>query len=83
VKRIVRYESVITAVLGGLLGIVIGLLFAGLMTIALADLGLAFAVPIGELAIFLVLAVVVGIIGAALPARRGARIDVLEALHQE
>ena len=83
VRRVVRYESVITAIIGGLLGIAIGLLFGYLMTAALADLGLGFSVPVAQLAGFLVLAVVVGVLAAVVPARRGARIDVLEALHQE
>ena len=73
----------ITALICGLLGIGIGLLFGYLMTAALADLGLAFSVPFGQLAGFLVLAVVVGVLAAIVPARRGARIDVLDALHQE
>lgn len=83
VRRVVRYESVITAVIGGLLGIAIGLLFGYLMTAALADLGLGFSVPVAQLAGFLVLAVVVGVLAAVVPARRGARVDVLDALHQE
>ena len=48
------------------------------MSQALSDLGFGFSLPIGQLAGFLVLAVLVGIAGAAVPARRGARIDVLE-----
>jgi putative ABC transport system permease protein len=83
VRRVVRYESVITAVIGGLLGIAIGLLFGYLMTAALADLGLSFSVPVAQLAGFLVLAIVVGVLAAVVPARRGAGIDVLDALHQE
>ena len=83
VRRIVRYESVITALIGGLLGIVVGLLLGYLMTAALADLGLTFSVPVAQLAGFLVLAVVVGVLAAVVPARRGARTDVLDALHQE
>lgn len=83
VRQIVRYESVITAVIGGLLGIAIGLLFAFLVTESLGDLGLGFEPPPVQLAIFLVLAVVVGVIAAVVPARRGARLQVLEALHAE
>jgi putative ABC transport system permease protein len=83
VRRIVRYESVITAVIGGLLGIALGLAFAWLMVQALKDLGFGYAVPLAQLALFLVIAVVVGIAAAAWPARRGARIDVLEALRYE
>ena len=83
VRQMVRYESVITAVIGGLLGIGVGLLFAFLVTESLGDLGLGFEPPPAQLAIFLVLAVLVGVIAAAAPARRGARLQVLEALHAE
>jgi putative ABC transport system permease protein len=83
VKRIVRYESVITSIIGGILGVAVGVLLAWLMTQALSDLGFGFSLPVIELAVFLVLAVVVGVAGAVVPARRGARIDVLEALHHE
>jgi putative ABC transport system permease protein len=83
VRRVVRYESVITAVIGGLLGIVVGLAFAWLMVQALKDLGFGFAVPVVQLVFFLVVAVAVGVAGAAWPARRSARIDVLDALRYE
>jgi putative ABC transport system permease protein len=83
VRRIVRYESVITAVIGALLGTAVGVLFAALATAALSDLGLGFALPAGQLAIFLVLAVVVGVVGAAVPARRAARVDVLDAMRHD
>src|SRR4029453_9814147 len=56
VRRVVRYESVITAVIGALLGTVVGVLFAWLATAALSDLGLGYALPAGQLALFLVLA---------------------------
>jgi putative ABC transport system permease protein len=83
IRRMVRYESAITAAIGGLLGTAVGLLFAGLITASLSSLGLLFRVPVGQLIVFLVLAVMVGIVGAVLPARRGSRIDVLEAVHYE
>jgi putative ABC transport system permease protein len=83
VRRIVRYESVITAVIGALLGTGVGIVFAALATAALSDLGLGFALPVGQLGLFLVLAVVVGVIGAAVPARRAAHTDVLDAMRQE
>jgi putative ABC transport system permease protein len=83
IKRIVRYESVITSVIGGILGIAIGLAFAWLMVQALKDLGFGYAVPIAQLVVFFVVSVVVGIAAAAWPARRSARIDVLDALRYE
>ena len=79
----VRYESVITAVIGGLLGIGVGLVFAFLVTQSLDDLGLGFSVPSGQLVVFLLLAVVVGVVAAVVPARRGARLQVLEAMRAE
>jgi putative ABC transport system permease protein len=83
VQRVVRYESVITAVIGGVLGTLVGVFFAALATAALSDLGLSFALPVGQLAVFLLLAVCVGIAGAVVPARRAAATDVLEAMRHE
>ena len=83
VRRLIRYESIITSVIGGLLGIAIGIAFAWLTTFAVKDLGVGFTVPIGQLAVCLLLAVVVGALGAVLPARRAARLDILRAIHSE
>ncbi len=83
VRRMVRYESVITAVIGGLLGIVVGLAFAFLVTRSLGDLGLGFTVPGGQLVVFLLMAVAVGVLAAVVPARRGARLQVLDAMRAE
>jgi putative ABC transport system permease protein len=82
-RAIVRYESIITAVIGGVLGILIGVLFAWVLTRGLEDEGIEFSLPILTLVIFLVLAVVAGVLAAVLPARRAARLNPLEALHHE
>jgi putative ABC transport system permease protein len=83
VRRVVRYESVITAVIGGLLGTVVGVIFAYLTTRALSEWNLTFSLPPGQLLLIALLAVVVGVVGAIAPARRGARIDVLSAIRYE
>jgi putative ABC transport system permease protein len=83
VRRMVRYESAITAAIGGLLGTAVGILFAVLITESLDNLGLKLEIPVGQLVVFMLLAILVGIVGAVLPARRGARINVLEAVHYE
>jgi putative ABC transport system permease protein len=83
VRRMVRYESAITAAIGGLLGTVVGLVFGALITASLSQFGLLFRVPYGQLVVFMALAVIVGVVAAVLPARRGARLDPLEALHYE
>lgn len=83
VRRIVRYESVITALIGAVLGVVLGAIFAVLVTIPLKDEGFATSIPIGTLVFLFVLAVLAGVLAAILPARRAAKLDVLRALAYE
>jgi putative ABC transport system permease protein len=80
-RRMIRHESVITALIGAVLGIVVGLLLAGLLTTRLDFI--AFVVPVWQLVVFVLLAVVIGIFAAVFPARRAARLDPLAALHYE
>ena len=54
VKRMVRYESVITAMIGAVLGVVLGAIFAVLVTIPLKSEGFKISIPVGQLAILLV-----------------------------
>jgi putative ABC transport system permease protein len=83
VRRMIRHESTITALIGAALGLPVGLLLAGIVTRALSDQGLAFAVPVTSLAVFVVAAIVAGLVSAVAPARRAARLDVLHALQYE
>ena len=80
-KRMIRIESVITALIGGILGLVVGTVLSILFTRPLD--GFVLAIPVVTLLALLVLAAVAGVIAAALPARRAARLDVLEALAYE
>jgi putative ABC transport system permease protein len=81
VKRMIRQESVITALIGAVIGILLGLLLAWLLAARLDEI--AFTVPTAQLVIFAVVAVVVGIFAAIWPARRAARLNPLEALQYE
>jgi putative ABC transport system permease protein len=83
VRRMVRYESVITAVFGALLGLVLGLFFAFVVIQALEGEGIAFSLPIGQIVTLLIFAIVVGIVAAIFPARRASRLDVLRAIAYE
>jgi putative ABC transport system permease protein len=83
VRRMVRHESVVTALIGSTLGIAVGLFLAALATTALSDEGLRFGLPIGSLIAFTIVAIVAGMLAAILPARRAARLNVLEALQYE
>ncbi|HET9741083.1 MAG TPA: ABC transporter permease [Solirubrobacteraceae bacterium] len=83
VRRMVRHESVITALMGALPGIGVGLGLAAAITAALSEYGLEFAVPAGALVAIAVVAMLAGMAAAVLPARRAARTDVLTALAYE
>jgi putative ABC transport system permease protein len=83
VRRIVRYEAVITALLGALMGSVLGVFFAVIVSRPLADEGFNLSYPIGTLILLFILAAIAGVVAAILPARRAARLDVLDALAYE
>jgi putative ABC transport system permease protein len=81
VRRMIRHESVITSLIGGVLGIILGIVLGGIL-IARVDF-IEFSLPVGQLIIFGVLTVVVGILAAIFPARLAARLNPLEALQYE
>jgi putative ABC transport system permease protein len=82
-RRMIRRESIITALIGASLGIPIGLGLAAAVTHALAPYGVAFSLPLRSLAVFTVIAILAGTLAAILPARRAGRLNVLEALQYE
>jgi putative ABC transport system permease protein len=83
VRGTVRYESVITSIIGAALGIAVGIAFAYVVTSRFGGFGITFSIPWTQLGIFLAIAVVVGVLAAILPARRAARVDILQAIHYE
>jgi putative ABC transport system permease protein len=82
-KRMVRSEAVIIAVFGTLMGLLIGLLFGRAIVAALSNQGIAFAVPVGQLVVYVVLAALAGLLAGTFPARRAARLDILRAIYTE
>jgi putative ABC transport system permease protein len=81
VRRMIRHESVITALIGAALGIALGIVLAALL-IARVDF-LVFSFPTFQVAVFVIAAIIVGIVAAIFPARRAARLDPLEAIAYE
>ncbi|MFH9417886.1 ABC transporter permease [Streptomyces rochei] len=85
IKRMVRLESLVISLFGGVLGIGLGVFFgwaAGELmgsTIATYELVL----PWGRMGVFLLLAAVVGVLAALWPARRAARLNMLRAIKAE
>jgi putative ABC transport system permease protein len=82
-RRMIRHESVITALIGAALGLPLGIFLAGLVTQALSKYDIAFAIPIPELAAFTIVAILAGLAAAIMPARRASGLNVLDALHYE
>jgi putative ABC transport system permease protein len=83
-RRMVRLESIAIAVLGAVLGVVMGVVFGVFLQRALVDQGLdVLSVPYMSLGIFVLVAALVGVLAALLPARRAARLDVLRAITTE
>jgi putative ABC transport system permease protein len=83
VRWFIRAESIITSLIGAVLGLLLGIVLALLATVGLQSQGVEFTLPIGQLLLWVVFAIFFGIIAAAWPARRAARLDVLEAVAYE
>ena len=81
VRRMIRHESVITAMIGGVLGIALGIVLGALL-VARVDF-IVFSVPVATIVVFVVVTILVGILAAIFPARRAARLNVLQALQYE
>ncbi|HEX8002693.1 MAG TPA: FtsX-like permease family protein [Mycobacteriales bacterium] len=83
-RTAVRWESVIIALFGTALGLVIGLFFGWALVQALRNEGFtSFRVPPGQLLTVVVVAAVAGVVAAIGPGRRAARLDVLRAIATE
>ena len=83
VRRMVRHESVITALVGAALGLPLGITLAAALSHGLEPYGVRFELPALTLAVFTLLAVLAGIVAAVAPARRASRLDPLTALQYE
>ena len=85
VRRTMLDESLLITISGSLAGLVLGGVIAYSWVGSIESLmpGISFRVPIGASATVIVMAVVLGLLASALPARRAARLDVIDALNYE
>jgi putative ABC transport system permease protein len=80
-RSAIRWEAVLISVLGALVGIALGMLLSWALVTALAGFGLnEFAVPVPSLVVIVVLAAVLGTLASVRPARRAARLAILDAI---
>jgi putative ABC transport system permease protein len=83
VRSMVRWESVIIALLGAVLGLAIGLFASWAMVTAVADEGARLRFPVGQLAAVTLVAALAGMLAAVLPALRASRLNLLAAIATE
>jgi putative ABC transport system permease protein len=80
----IRWESVITALQGTFLGLLIGVFFGWALILALKNQGITvFNIPYWTLLIVIVLAGLAGVVAAILPSRRAAKLNILRAIVTE
>jgi len=82
-RRMIRQESIITALIGAAIGLPLGIFLAALVNRALAEYDIRFAIPWIQLAVLTIVAIVIGILAAIMPARRAAKLDPLRAIAYE
>ena len=82
VRAMIRWEAIIVALIGALVGLVLGV-FLGLASVSTIPEFTATAIPWGSMIVFLIMAALFGVLAAILPARRAARLDILEAIQSE
>ena len=81
VRQTVRWESVITSVYGAIVGVVLGLVVGYVIVLSLRSQGFkSFSVPVPTIISILIIAIVVGVLAAVVPARRATKTDILAAI---
>jgi putative ABC transport system permease protein len=81
VRTMIRSESVILAIFGAIIGIIIGTGMGIALVSSLRNQGINdTVVPWSNLVIFLILAALLGLVAASWPARRAAKLDILTAI---
>ncbi|PJJ04560.1 putative ABC transport system permease protein [Streptomyces sp. 2333.5] len=85
IKQMVRLESVVISLFGAVLGIGLGvfLAWAGGSLVGSSFPTYEMVLPWGRIGLFLLIALVVGVLAALWPARRAARLNMLEAIGAE
>ena len=83
-RATIRWESVIIALQGTVLGLLIGVFFGWALVLAMKSQGITeFSIPVLNLVIVVVLAALAGAVAAIWPSRRAAKLNILRAIVTE
>ena len=81
VRSSIRWEALIVTLIGAIEGVAIGLGLGFAVIAALKDKGIdTFSVPVSGIVWIFVIAIVLGVVAAIIPARRATKVNVLEAI---
>jgi putative ABC transport system permease protein len=82
-RRTIRYESTIIALIGTLVGLALGVFLGWVASRAAQDVFPDFTIPVTSLVVIAIVGVIAGLGAGILPARRAGRLDVLDAIASE
>ncbi len=80
-RSMIRLEAAVVSLFGALLGVLVGLVFGWIAVVAIPDSVInRLSIPTGTLAIYVIIATIAALLAASFPARRAARLNVLDAI---
>lgn len=82
-RSMIRLEAAVVSVFGALLGVAVGIAFGWIAVLAIpGEIIDRLAIPYVSLAIYVVIAAIAGLVAASFPARRAARLNILDSIAQ-
>lgn len=80
-RGMIRLEAGVVSLFGALLGVLVGLAFGWVAVLAIPDSFInRLAIPTTTLVIYVIIATITGLLAASFPARRAARLNILDAI---
>lgn len=80
VRSVLRLESAIIATFGTVVGLVVGTFVGWSLFEAIAERNATFSVPVTQLVLILIIGALAGVVAGWRPARRAARVPILDAI---
>ena len=82
-RSLIRLEAGVVSIFGALLGVAVGIAFGWIAVLAVpGEMIDRLAIPYQSLTIYVVVATIAGIVAASFPARRAARLNVLDSISE-